>query len=163
MARPAVETARNQVLSLLKDTLAAAEALTAVLADERSALEAEERRALLAAVERKSSCIDRMRDLDVRRAELCVAFGFADNSRPMDDLIDWCDADGSIRSAWNRLLSKAADGASINLTNGAIIRARRQHFESGLNMLRGTTPGMDTYGHDGNAPGDFGHRALAEA
>ena len=163
MALPAVDSARKQVFSLINDTLAAAEALTAVLADERSALEAEERHALLAAVERKSSCIDKMRELDAHRAELCSAFGFADNNRPMDDLIDWCDADGSIRSAWNRLLSIAADGASTNMTNGAIIRARRQHFESGLNMLRGITPGMDTYGHDGNAPGDFGHRALAEA
>ncbi len=59
--------------------------------------------------------------------------------------------------------SVAATGSALNLTNGAIIRVRQQHFESSLSVLRGVSPGSDTYGRNGEESGDFSRRSLAEA
>ena len=57
----------------------------------------------------------------------------------------------------------AAEGNALNLTNGAIIRLRQQQFETSLSVLRGVTPGSDTYGRNGEESGDFSRRSLAEA
>ncbi len=77
--------------------------------------------------------------------------------------MDWCDDADAINSRWQHLLVIAAEGSALNMTNGAIIRVRQQHFESSLSVLRGVTPGSDTYGRGGAEASDFSSRSIAEA
>ena len=81
----------------------------------------------------------------------------------MARLIDWCDDKDELRNRWDQLLVVAAESSALNMTNGAIIRVRQQHFESSLAVLRGVNPGTDTYGPHGGEAGGFGHRSLAQA
>ena len=163
MSRPPANLARNRVRDLLDDTVNQAQTLQAILTDERVALEAQDPDTLGGTVDNKTACIDKLRQLDEQRCGLCRDFGFADGPEQMNELIAWCDEADQVRLRWNRLMVVAAESAAMNLTNGAIIRIRQQQFEAGLNVLRGMTPGMDTYSHNGTTSGDLGHRALAEA
>ena len=70
--------------------------------------------------------------------------------------------DDILGDRWTDLMSIAAEGNTLNLTNGAIIRVRQQQFESSLAVLRGVAPGFDTYGRHGEEPGGFSRRSLAE-
>ena len=81
----------------------------------------------------------------------------------MQELIDWCDESELISHRWEQLMVIAAESSAMNMTNGAIIRVRQQQFDASLSVLRGVTPGSDTYGRNGGESGDLGRRSLAEA
>ena len=130
---------------------------------EREALETQDLDALSAIVGQKTACADKLNVLDRKRAALLQDWGFSDSADPMQDLIQWCDDNDVVGDRWAELMTVAAEGNNLNLTNGAIIRVRQQHFESSLSVLRGVSPGSDTYGRNGEESGDLSRRSLAEA
>ncbi|MEL7187376.1 MAG: flagellar protein FlgN [Pseudomonadota bacterium] len=162
---PAVspDKARNRIVELLSDTVYQALALKESLEDERKALETEDMAAIERAVEIKSACVEKLKDLDQKRDTLCKSWGFTAGPDQMQDVIDYCDDADLIKDRWNELMVIAAESSAINLTNGAIIRIRQQQFESSLSLLRGRTPRIDTYGQHGNGSGDFKSQSLAQA
>lgn len=155
--------ARTQLAELLNETVFQALGLKESLEEERKGLQAQDLESIDAAVENKSTCVLKLRDLDNKRMGLCVTCGFADGPLQMQQLIDWCDDSEVIKSRWDQLLVIVAESSALNMTNGAIIRVRQQQFESSLSVLRGKTPGADTYGRYGGESGGFGHRSLAQA
>ena len=163
MTRPSPTEARTQIASIIGASVIEALGLKESLEVERDALEKQDTDALHAVVARKSERAGQLQALDDKRGSLCQDWGFGAGADQMDDLIDWCDKDGVIRKGWARLMQLAADGNSLNLTNGAIIRLRQQQFETSISVLRGVTPGSDTYGRNGEESGDFSRRSLAEA
>ena len=157
------DKARSQIADLVRDSVYAAIRLKEALEDERRALEAQDIDSLHAVVESKTACADKLRSLDAKRAALCEACGFATGPNQMTALIEWCDADDVIGRRWEELKVLAAEGSTLNMTNGAIIRVRQQQFESSLSILRGGEPGADTYCRNGEESGDYSRRPLAEA
>jgi len=163
MPSVAPSEARTRISDLIGDSVYQALGLKEALEDERQALEAQDLDGLDAVVESKSARVDELRRLDEKRVALCEQWGFASGPHQMTAIIEWCDADQVISSRWEQLLVLAAEGSALNMTNGAIIRVRQQHFESSLSILRGGTPGPDTYGRNGDETGSFNRRSLAEA
>ena len=157
------EQARTEIANLIGDSVYQALGLKEALEDERRALESQDLEGLNAVVDSKSACVEQLRLLDEKRIRLCEQWGFANGPHQMTELIEWCDEDQLISDRWEQLLVLAAEGSSLNMTNGAIIRVRQQQFESSLSVLRGATPGSDTYGRNGTESGDYARRPLAEA
>jgi flagellar biosynthesis/type III secretory pathway chaperone len=155
--------ARNQIVALLNDTALVALSLQETLLAERCALEQQDIDAIDALLGDKSICINKLTCMDSRREELCEAWGFAPGPDRMQDLMRWCDVDELIEDRWGHLLAVAAQSNTINKTNGAIIRARQQQFEASLAVLRGTTPGAETYGSKGEESSDYGRRSITQA
>ncbi len=155
--------ARAQIADLIGDSVYEALGLKEALEDERRALEAQDIDGLNAVVDSKSACVDKLRQLDEQRVALCERWGFENGPHQMTALIEWCDEDELVSSRWEQLMVLAAEGNALNMTNGAIIRVRQQQFESSLSVLRGGTPGTDTYGRNGGDTGDSNRRSLAEA
>ena len=163
MTRPAPAEARAHAVDIIGDSIFHALGLKESLQEERKALEAEDMDALQAAVDGKSACVENLQALDARRIELCEELGFAGAAEQMQELIDWCDEGDAVNSRWQQLLVIAAESSALNMTNGAIIRLRQQQFESSISVLRGLTPGTDTYGRNGSATGHADRSSLAQA
>ena len=163
MTRPAPADARQEIAGIIGESVLHAARLNEALEAERAALEDQDTDALQAVVVSKNEHAEQLQALDIRRSELCETCGFETGPEQMQDLIDWCDEYGVLDKGWARLLQLAADGNTLNLTNGAIIRLRQQQFESSISVLRGVAPGSDTYGRNGAESGDASRRSLAEA
>ncbi|MGB5336327.1 MAG: flagellar protein FlgN [Woeseiaceae bacterium] len=163
MTRPAPAEARQEIAAIIGESVVQAAGLKEALEDERAALERQDTDALQAVVVSKNEHAAKLQALELRRSELCAAWGFAVGPGQMGELVQWCDEHGVIDRAWAELLQLAADGNTLNLTNGAIIRLRQQQFETSISVLRGVTPGSDTYGRNGAEAGDASRRSLAEA
>ncbi len=136
--------ARARMVDLIAESVFQALGLKEALEKERRALEAQNMDALNAVVDSKATYVERLQKLDQERDDLCEQWGFTKGPHQMTALIEWCDEDALISAAWEQLLTVAAEGSALNITNGAIIRVRQQHFESSLSILRGDTPGSDT-------------------
>jgi len=154
---------RSQIADIIGESVLHALGLRDALAEERQALERQDTEALVAVVDNKNNAAEKLQLLDRKRAGLCQLCGFGEGPDQMADLISWCDEDQHVSKRWQQLMDIAAEGNALNMTNGAIIRVRQQHFESSLSVLRGVTPGFDTYGRNGEENGDPGRRSLAEA
>jgi flagellar biosynthesis/type III secretory pathway chaperone len=163
MTRPSPAEAREQFVEIIGDSIFFALGLKESLQEERKALEAQDMDALHAAVDSKGACVENLQTLDNRRTDLCEQWGFTETSDPMQELIEWCDDDNLINNRWGDLLVIAAESSALNMTNGAIIRLRQQQFESSLSVLRGVTPGADTYGRNGSPSGQLDRSPLAQA
>lgn len=163
MPRISAAEARARIADIIADSIAEASDLKASLLDERGALENQDTDALHAVVHVKNSCARNLQRLERMRGELCNAWGFVDGPEQMQQVLDWCDEDEQLGRSWTRLIDIATEGNALNLTNGAIIRVRQQHMESSLSVLRGSSPGPDTYGQNGAEIGDSGRHSLAEA
>lgn len=163
MTRPAPAAARQEIVAIIGESLCQAAGLKESLEVEREALERQDTDTLQAVVVSKNDHAEKLQALDSRRGQLCNECGFAAGPGQMQELIDWCDERGVIDKGWTELLQLAEAGNALNLTNGAIIRLRQQQFETSISVLRGVTPGSDTYGRNGAESGDASRRSLAEA
>lgn len=157
------DAARTQIVDIVGDSVYQALGLKEALEDERRALEAQDIDALNAIVESKTRCVEQLQRLDEKRATLCEQWGFTAGPHQMTSLIEWCDEDQLISTRWEQLMVLAAEGSALNMTNGSIIRLRQQQFEASLSVLRGGTPGSDTYNRNGGEGSEYGSRSLAEA
>lgn len=155
--------ARTRFIDLLNDTVYQALGLKESLEEERKALESQDLDRIAAAVEKKETCARNLQALDEKRFQLCSACGFAADPEQMLQFINWCDDNELVKNRWEQLMLIAAEGVALNMTNGAIIRLRQHQFDSSLALLRGVTPGADTYGWNGEESGSFGRQSLAEA
>ncbi len=157
------DTARAQVVEILGCSIFHAKSLRDCLQEEKDALATQDMDALMSAIEDKSSRVHELQLLDGKRSELCRESGFADGPEQMDRFTDWCDRDAEVARSWAQLLGLADECNTLNLSNGAVIRVRKQQVEDGLSVIRGQAPGAPTYGRHGVNRDGLGHRAIAEA
>jgi len=148
---------------MIGDSVYHALALKELLDDERRALESQDMEALRLAVDNKSRCVAALQALERERCDYCVMAGFEDEPGQMDKLAEWCDKDSALQNCWHYLLDLAVECNAVNLTNGAIIRSRKQQIEAGLTVIRGGGPDSVTYGRSGQTPSGPSQRPLAQA
>ena len=154
-------------LSRLADVLGAcvyqALGLRESLQDERAALEADDLDALQLAVDNKTRCVSELRQLERERSDIASEMGFDPGAAQMDDLTRELGQDATIKSRWQHLLDVASECNTLNMSNGAIIRIRKQQVDAGLAVLRGAEPTAEIYGFDGASAPGYDKRSLAEA
>ena len=161
--RPSPLEARNRLTDIIGECVFQALGLRESLQHERSALETQDTDALHDAVTTKSTIVQSLSLLESQRLELCKAAGFADGSDQMDQMTDWCDDESVVRNGWSHLMEIVSECNALNLTNGAIIRARQQMVESNLGVLRGAELEPDTYHREGRDNAAMNQRSLAQA
>ncbi len=164
MSQPERQAIRSRMSDVLGSSVYHALGLKESLVVERKALETQDVDALHAALEDKSRCVRELQDLEAERARICDESGIEAGPEQMLALADWCgDVDRGITSRWEYLLTIAEECNSLNMSNGAIIRVRKQQIDTGLAVLRGGAPESDTYGQGGMETGGPNRRSLAEA
>lgn len=151
------------MLEILGDCVYRALGLRESLQDERAALETQDTEALHAALTIKGVCVSKLQELDTERKTICEASGFGANPDQMQEMLAWCDEDNAIAGCWQHLMEIVADCNALNLTNGAIIRLRRQMVDGNLAVLRGTEAIPDTYKREGRDNAANTQRSLAQA
>ena len=155
--------AREQATEILDRCVFHATQLRECLKEEHNALASQDLDALMTAIEDKGVCVRELQKFEAQRAALCSASGFPDGPAQMADFSAWCDDESLIERSWDELLEIAAECNSLNLANGAFIRMRRQHVDSGIAVLRGIDPASPTYDRHGGARDGLGNRSIAEA
>lgn len=150
-------------MALIHEKLQLTQRLQEILDEERVALERQDTAAIDSAAATKSQVIDQLQAKDNARTRLCEAHGFKPGVEQMQRLMESCDNDGLMQSVWQQLMALAAECRSMNMTNGAIIRLRQQHFASSLAVLSGTELNLDTYGSHGETAARPEGRAIATA
>lgn len=132
----------------------AANALKQCLLTERDALGGGDAETLNLAVEAKSVQLRKLQHLLKGTPE-----GVALRSLKPSDQTE----DAASQSLWQTFMSLLADCESLNNTNGAAIRLRRQQVHHNLALLRGQNTVPDIYGPQGNAGASQAGRPLTEA
>jgi flagellar biosynthesis/type III secretory pathway chaperone len=163
MATPDSAAARKQIVEIIGDGVLQALGLMETLQDERKALEDQDMDALKSAVDSKGKCVDALRTMEDKRRSLCIAAGFPDGPDQMVQMLEWCDEGSVIASCWQHLMDVATECNTLNMTNGAIIRGRKQQIETSISIIRGGQPEMDTYNRSGREPQGHHLRSIAEA
>jgi flagellar biosynthesis/type III secretory pathway chaperone len=115
------------------------------------------------AVDNKSHCVEALRTLEDQRRDTCASAGFEPGDEQMEQVIDWCDDGLVLANGWQHLLDIAVECNAMNLTNGSIIRSRKQQIENSLAVIRGGAPEAGLYSRDGHGANGSGQRSLAEA
>jgi flagellar biosynthesis/type III secretory pathway chaperone len=155
--------ARGRAAVILDKAVFHARHLRECLQDEQIALAEQDLDALMNAIEEKGLCVRELQKTDTQRSALCLAAGFADCAEQMRDFTEWCDEEAVLARSWDELLTVASECNSLNLSNGAVIRIRKQHIEEGISVLRGTDPASPIYNRSGGNRDGLGNRAIAEA
>ena len=134
-----------------------------ILEQELHALRTQDRPGLEQAMTEKSNRVEKLRQIDAERSNLCAAQGIEPGADQMSKLIDVCGDDSAIAQSWDRLMQLAFDCNALNMKIGAIIRLRQQQIDDGIAFLRGDTTPNATYQVSGESPRAGTMRSIAEA
>ena len=136
-------TPTDRLARIMEDCIREARALEQILRDERRALENRDARALGIATEQKRARVAALEALEAKR-------------RAVETSVD---GPGRPQDRWNSFLSIVGRCKTLNTTNGAIIRLRRQQVGDALRLVSGT--GTATYGPSGTESSSRSSRELA--
>lgn len=161
-SRPSPVEARTRLSEIIGECVYQALGLKESLQLERAALENQDTDALHDAVSTKSTIVRSLSLLETERLKLCEDAGFGTGANQMDQMADWCDERSVVRNGWSHLMEIVSECNALNLTNGAIIRARQEMVESNLGVLRGAQPQPDTYHREGRDNAAMNQRSLAQ-
>lgn len=154
---------RQRLIEIIGNCEIHALGLAETLEDERKALESQDADALDAAVSNKSKCVEELRGVEQQRKKFCVHSGFPDEPEQMQKVIACCDEHSVLANCWQQLMDVVTQCDSLNMTNGAIIRGRKQHIETSISIIRGGIPSNNIYDRSGQEPQRNNVRSIAEA
>lgn len=156
---------RAHVQKLLAEEARQLDALLALLGRESEILRGED----IAAIERigaeRHDCTSALTRLDGERRELCRMLSQAPGRDGFDQLLRWCDADGTLRRQWLANLEVARRCKDHNDRNGVVVTVKLGHVQKLLTAIRGT-PASPVYapeGRDSRRAAAFGTRELGRA
>lgn len=163
MAQHDVSETRRRFVEIIGNCVYHALGLTKTLEEEQRALASQDIDALDAAVCAKAKCVEELRVVEQERKNLCIESGFPDEPEQMQKVIAWCDDYAVVENCWQHLLDVVAQCDSLNMTNGAIIRGRKQHVDSSISIIRGGKSNTGIYNRSGQEPQRHNLRSIAEA
>ncbi len=149
----------SRLVDLIGKSVDEALLLRTSLEEERRALEAQDLDALHAAAGSKTRSVERLQTLEAERRHTCAASGLGDAN---GDIAQLAAADSRIAGNWQKLIGIVTECNQLNTTNGAIIRVRKDHVETSLAVIRGSSPETGVYGRDGKGMKDASQQTLAE-
>ncbi len=155
--------ARKRLVEVIGDSVVLANALIEALGSERGALETQDMDALEDILGQKSQCVESLSRLERQRNDICANAGFVGGDDQMDRMIEWCDENHAVADAWRQLVQLAIECNRRNISNGSIIRARKQQIETAMAVVRGGSMNSDTYSRQGAEPGVNNLRSIVEA
>jgi flagella synthesis protein FlgN len=140
---------REQLGKLIADEDRALNELAVLLDREHEYLEANDVVALEGAARERQRCVARIFRVDEERRTLCRDLGYAVDLKGLEDLLRWCDPQGTLAAGWARCSASAANARRLNDRNGALVGARLKHVQARLGALIDSRREPVTYGPRG--------------
>jgi flagellar biosynthesis protein FlgN len=97
----------------------------------------------------RQSCMGDLVRVEEERRSLCRMSGKTPDLRGLDELLKWCDPQGSLQSSWKECATRATRCRQLNDRNGMIVAARLKRVEGLLNIVTGGSQSPGTYGPQG--------------
>jgi flagella synthesis protein FlgN len=123
--------------------------LLALLRSEQALLISAKIDGLTTIIEEKSTVVNAMTNLAMRRYQLLKQHGFSATEDGMHAWLTSPDVSEQTRQLWRDMLDTARAGKEINRTNGMLINKQMVHGQNALNILRGQTGAPSFYGPNG--------------
>jgi len=140
---------REKLGNLIKDENLALNELSTLLDREHGFLEANDVTSLEGATRERQRCVARIFRVDEERRALCRDMGRDVDLKGLEDLLRWCDPQGSLAGSWAQCSEAAAKCRSLNDRNGALVAARLKHVQARLGTLISSRRDASTYGPKG--------------
>jgi flagellar biosynthesis/type III secretory pathway chaperone len=146
------EVCRDHLGQLLTEEIDALRELEDLLLREHDILGAQN----VAAIERTALVRQQMMG-DLARTEeqrrcLCTMHGHTPDWVGLEQLMQWCDPEGTLLSRLRECARRAIRCRDLNDRNGVLVAARLKHVTGLLDALTGGTSQPVTYGPNGSAP-----------
>lgn len=100
----------------------------------------------------RQRCVAQIIRVDEDRRSLCRELGRSEDLKALEELLRWCDPQGTMAAGWARCSAAAANCRKLNDRNGALVGARLKHVQARLGVLINGRRESMTYGPRG-APG----------
>ena len=126
---------RERLVRLIGEERSALDELAALLEREHGYLLENDVAALAAESRTRQRCVARIVKVDQERRDLCSARGYSLDLQGLQQLLRWCDPQGSLSGAWSQCSAAAARCRTLNDRNGALCGARLQHVQARLEAL----------------------------
>jgi flagellar biosynthesis/type III secretory pathway chaperone len=140
---------RDKLGRLISDENQALNELSTLLNREHGFLEGNDVVSLEGATRERQRCVARIFRVDEERRSLCRDLGRPLDLKGLEDLIRWCDPDGTLAGRWSECSDAAAKCRSLNDRNGALVAARLKHVQARLGTLIDSRREAVTYGPRG--------------
>lgn len=140
---------RDRLSQLIAEEAAALGELASLLEREHEALTANDVAALDTTIRQRQRCIGRVLRADDARRALCRELGRPFDAAGLEQILRWCDPQGTLAPGWKDCAQAAARCRTLNDANAALVGARLQHVQARLAALvRGRGEAV-TYGRQG--------------
>jgi flagellar biosynthesis protein FlgN len=155
---------RDQLARLMNDETRLLAQLEALLDNEHSFLNSNDIDGLEQAGAARQSCMIELVRVEDERRSLCRMTGKSADVHGLEQLIKWCDPQGTLTSHWQRCADHATRCRDRNDRNGRIVTARLKRVEGMLDIITGRDQQAKTYGPQGAyAPTNTGRMLRSEA
>lgn len=131
---------RDHVQRMLGEESGLLDSLERLLKQEAQILRGDDVGAIERIGSSRQECTSALTRLEAERADSCKMLSFGTGRDGFDRLLQWCDADGELRQAWQRNLSVARRCRDQNDRNGAVVTAKLNHVQKMIEAIRGTGP-----------------------
>jgi flagellar biosynthesis/type III secretory pathway chaperone len=145
------EVCRDALGALLTEESAALLQLEGLLHREHEVLKAEDIAALNATALQRQAKIGELAQIEDQRRSLCRFHGRSADRAGLEDLMMWCDPEGSLVARLRKCAERAVRCRELNDRNGALVNARLRNVGERLAALTGAGQGAVTYGPKGSA------------
>ena len=154
---------RQRLADLLQQEQISASRLLITLEQQQQSLADQKPARIEASANASYNCIQELEQLEKKRNALAARLGYAASNDGMENLIRWCDYDGTLGMQWRKLLELARRCRDCNQVNGAVVDINRRRVRQALEILRGQQPDAELYGRSGQSAPDTLSRPLAKA
>jgi flagella synthesis protein FlgN len=142
-------TCREALASLIDQEVAALTELAGLLDREHGLLVANDVNTLESVMDERQETVGRLLRAEDERRSLCRMHGRDADAAGIENLMAWCDPQGSLKSKWADCANGAARCRELNDRNGILVNARMKRVETLLGALTGGNQDAQTYGPKG--------------
>ena len=143
------EKCRATLSRLITDESSALKELSILLDREHDFLQSDDVNFLEGATRERQRCVARILRVDDERRRLCRDLGRPLDPKGLEDLIRWCDPNGTLAGRWVECSDAATQCRTRNDRNGALVAARLKHVSGRLDILIESRREAVTYGPRG--------------
>jgi flagella synthesis protein FlgN len=138
--------------------------LAPLLDREHGYLQADDAASLETTARERQKCVAGIHRCDEERRNLCRSLGRGEDLKGLEDLMRWCDPQGSLAAGWALCAAAAANCRKLNDRNGALVGARLKQVQGRLGVLIQGRRDAVTYGPRGaDTPPASGRLVVTEA
>ncbi len=141
---------REQLARITAEETRLLNQLAPLLESEHTCLQAEDPASLEATARERQRCVAGIYRCDEERRTLCRDLGRSQDAKGLEDLMRWCDPQGTLAPGWAQCSAAAAACRKLNDRNGALVGARLKHVQDRLGVLIQGRRDAVTYGRRGS-------------